>query len=160
MASGTNAGQIYLRDPNTGQTLASGHRKSIHLWDLDKSSRLGAGQARRSLQGHTNEVRSLDFTPDGQLLASGSRDATICLWHVHSGQKMATLRSHVAGIWAIKFSPDGSLLAGGGDGHPVQLWNISTLLNTSATRFLATADDATPAPAATKVAKPSAGTRI
>jgi WD40 repeat protein len=35
--------------------------------------------------GHTGEVYSIAFSPDGQTLASGSRDQTIKLWRVSDG---------------------------------------------------------------------------
>ncbi len=35
-----------------------------------------------TLQGHTNEVQSVSFSPDGRTLASGSSDHTIKLWDV------------------------------------------------------------------------------
>ena len=47
------------------------------------------------LSGHTKEVRSLIFFPDGTLLVSGSFDKTVKLWDVQTGglsrHSMATL---------------------------------------------------------------------
>ena len=42
-------------------------------------------------QGHTREVTSVAFTPDGKTLATGSYDKTARLWDVASGQTTATL---------------------------------------------------------------------
>lgn len=126
-----------------GRTLASGHRNQlIKLWDVATAVSLGTGQPRQTLQGHSHEVRSLDFSPDGQLLASGNRNSTVCLWHAPTGQKLVTLRSQAIGIWAVKFSPDGRLLTSGGEDHQVRLWDVSALLNTSVTGVLSIPDDA------------------
>jgi len=39
----------------------------------------------RTLEGHTDYVRSVAFSPDGGLLASGSSDNTVRLWRVAGG---------------------------------------------------------------------------
>ena len=37
------------------------------------------------LAGHTHSVFSVAFSPDGQTIASGSRDSTIRLWDARNG---------------------------------------------------------------------------
>ncbi|HMN31442.1 MAG TPA: hypothetical protein PKE45_25055, partial [Caldilineaceae bacterium] len=59
----------------------------VRLWDSH------TGQCLHMLQGHVNEVRSVCFSPDGRLLASGSYDETIKLWDVQTGECLRTLRS-------------------------------------------------------------------
>ena len=44
------------------------------LWDV------ATGRKRASLQAHTDTVKSVAFSPDGQTLASGSGDGTVKLW--------------------------------------------------------------------------------
>ena len=51
------------------------------------------GQCLKTLQGHTNGIWSVTFSPDGQQLASGSEDGTIKLWDVNTGDCLKTLRA-------------------------------------------------------------------
>ena len=72
-------------------------------------SQLAAQEAklRKTLKAHAFGVYSVAFSPDGKILASGSRDETIKLWDVKTGKELATLKGHPEGVNAVAFSPDG-----------------------------------------------------
>jgi WD40 repeat protein len=82
----------------------------------------------RTLKGHTGDVGSVAFSPDGKFLASGSRDYTIKLWDVATGSLVRTLEGHASGVLSVAFSPDGRLLASGSGDWTIKLWDISDLL--------------------------------
>jgi WD40 repeat protein len=81
----------------------------------------------RVLQGHTDTVEWVVFSPDGKHLASSSRDRTVKLWDAATGKEILTLRGHTGVVNAVAFSPDGKHLAsaGGGD-KTVTLWDTTT----------------------------------
>ena len=76
--------------------------------------------------GHTAQVETVAFSPDGLTLASGSLDRTIKLWDVASGQEITTLSGHGHWVWSVAFSPDGATLASASFDDTAKLWDLAT----------------------------------
>ena len=74
---------------------------------------------------------SLAFSPDGQILASGS-NKLVELWRVADGTLLNTLEADRNGVYTVAFSPDGQIIASGSNDGTVKLWKAAdgTLLNT------------------------------
>ena len=91
------------------------------LWDVASGQRVGA-----PLQGHTDSVTSLAFSPDGKALATGSTDKTAILWDVASRSKVGDpiAAGHEQPVRAVAFSPSGKLIALGLAGSVPLLWDL------------------------------------
>jgi uncharacterized protein YjbI with pentapeptide repeats len=76
-----------------------------------------------TLEGHTDSVCSVSFSPSGDRLASGSSDQTIRLWDVERGELQKTLAGHTDSVRSVSFSPTGDRLASGSYDQTIRLWS-------------------------------------
>jgi WD40 repeat protein len=84
------------------------------------------GKLVHKLQGHNDWVRTVDYSPDGQVLASAGNDRQILLWDAATGAQIDVLAVHEAAIAAIRFSPSGKLLAALGFEEQVRLYDVAS----------------------------------
>jgi WD40 repeat protein len=112
-------------DPNSPHPptlLAAGYfDRIVRLWNIQASQYV-------SFRGHTDAIRAVAVSPDGQTIAGGggSVDPTIKLWSVRDGQCHNNLSGHTNEIWSVAFSTDGRILASASTDHTVRIWNTQT----------------------------------
>ena len=86
-----------------GTCIASASDRTVKVWD----TRIGQGT--RTLQGHTGDVMTVAFSPDGKRIASAGKDGAVRVWDAANGQEILTLKGHTHGfIMSVAFSPAGS----------------------------------------------------
>ncbi|MCA2689583.1 MULTISPECIES: WD40 repeat domain-containing protein, partial [unclassified Microcystis] len=107
-----------------GKTLQKQHKYDKEVTNALQEL-LNRKSERNRLEGHDSVVTSVNFSPDGKTLVSGSGDKTIKLWNVETGQEIRTLKGHDSVVSSVNFSPDGKTLVSSGD-NTIKLWNVKT----------------------------------
>lgn len=95
---------------------------SIGVWVYD----VNTGEALDLLIGHTSDLESMAFSPDGEMLATGSVHGTIRLWDAQTVKHKKTLIGHKDNVENVVFSPSGKLLASCNASGKVYIWDLSS----------------------------------
>ena len=102
--------------------LADSHAKGVRIW------RVAGAQEKRELPGHEAALPTIDFQPQGELFATGSKDQTVRVWSAREWRELFR-RSFEGPVQSVRFSPDGRLLAvadWGGEDREVQILDVNT----------------------------------
>ncbi|HEY9706091.1 MAG TPA: AAA-like domain-containing protein, partial [Allocoleopsis sp.] len=82
-------------EKNKQQIVSGNNENIVQIWDLEY------GILRKTLYGHNDEVNTVSFTPNNQIIISGSKDKTIKLWG-KDGTYINTLNGHKDEVSSIK----------------------------------------------------------
>ncbi|MCL4862867.1 MAG: WD40 repeat domain-containing protein, partial [Caldilineaceae bacterium] len=101
--------------------VASGGDQVVRLWAVQAHSH---AELVDKLVGHTNGVKCVAFSPNGQFLASSGYDHRVILWDVQSRKMVYRLPPLESSVHSLDFDPQGALLALGLNDHTVRLWDL------------------------------------
>jgi serine/threonine protein kinase len=76
--------------------------------------------------GHSQPVRCMAISPDGQFLVSGGDGGVIKVWNLIEEEELYTLKGHSASVISVAISPDGETLASASSNQTIRLWNLKT----------------------------------
>ena len=79
-----------------------------------------------TLQGHTDRVKSIAWSPNEQYALTGSDDKTARLWDLNTGKTIHELQDHIYSVTSVALSTDGKYALTGSDDETVRLWDLNT----------------------------------
>jgi WD repeat-containing protein 61 len=78
-----------------------------------------------NLVGHTNSVFALNYSPDEQILASGSRDVNLKFWDSSNYGLIESIVAHMYAINYLSFNEDGNLLVTCSMDKSMKIWDTA-----------------------------------
>ena len=71
-------------------------------------------------------VSSVNFSPDGTMLAIGDSSGEIRLYQIANSQQLLNIYGHTSWVVSLAFSPDGKTLVSGSSDFTIKLWDLDT----------------------------------
>ncbi|CUA68030.1 putative WD repeat-containing protein alr3466 [Nostoc sp, PCC 7120] [Rhizoctonia solani] len=105
-----------------GFSISVSHSFAVKLWDVERRKSIS-----RPFKGHTAGVRSVQFSPDGSQVISGSCDNTIRVWDIERRTTtVGPITGHTNWVRSIALPPDGSQMVSGSFDRTLRLWDTRT----------------------------------
>ena len=98
--------------------------KEAPVPSTEKRSRISEPESIK-LEGHTADINSVAFSPNGSLVVTASADGTARVWDAATGATIGELRGHGGSLNSASFSPDGKFILTAGDDATVRLWDAA-----------------------------------
>jgi len=93
----------------------------FQVWNIPKK------RIRNIFRGHVLRVQSVDFSPNGRLVVSGSWDGRVHVWNMRNGSaRVLNFTDNTFVFWSVMLSPSGQLVAAGNTDGDLRIWNVRT----------------------------------
>ena len=115
------------RDNNIAATLAllKRSRSDLKGWEFRYLERICHSDL-MTFYGHTADLCSASFSPDGSRIVTASLDGSARLWDVSTGIEIRSIRGHAGPINSANFSPDGLRIVTAGKDATATIWDAET----------------------------------
>jgi F0F1-type ATP synthase membrane subunit b/b' len=112
------------RENNRAASLAllKGTNPGLRGWEWRYVQKLW-GDELLSLKGHTDDVKSVSWSPDGSRIATASSDETARVWDAKSGAELLMLKGHTGSVTSVSWSPNGSHIATTSQDGTARVWD-------------------------------------
>jgi len=112
-------------EPETQMQAITALQRVVYTQRLPIKTELPNFREINRLEGHNSEVRAINFSNNGNLIASGSKDNTINIWK-RDGTLLKTIPGHTKTVRSISFSPDDRIIVSASDDKTLKLWDVET----------------------------------
>lgn len=117
-SAGNVSAAAFSRD---GKALCTGGWQVLEQWDVAAPT-----EHRVHFAAHMEAITTLALSPDGEVLATSSRDKTVRLWASAAGKPLGLPLVHKDVVQQVGFSPDGKLVVTACLDRKAWVWDVAT----------------------------------
>ncbi|KAF8162518.1 WD40-repeat-containing domain protein [Mycena galopus ATCC 62051] len=121
-----------VRFSKDGRFLATGCNRTAQVYDARSGAKVCSLIDPSVPKGGDLYIRSVCFSPDGVLLATGAEDTQIRIWDIVKKRIIAVLSGHQQEIYALDFSADGRFVVSGSGDKTVRIWDMRGISSATA----------------------------
>jgi WD40 repeat protein len=97
------------------------HQHNVEIWNVAGTT---GGMLLRTLQGHHDAIMSVDFSPDGSKIVSGSMDSDLRLWETTTGNNLCCMKGHSNLVSSVAYLPNNMGVVSGSRDKMVRIWKV------------------------------------
>ncbi|BFZ62391.1 proteinral transcription repressor [Saitoella coloradoensis] len=109
-----------------GKYLATGCNRSAQIYEVKTGKRVCVLKDEAADREGDLYIRSVCFSPNGKLLATGAEDRQIRIWDIKNKKIVHLLTGHEQDIYSLDFSRDGRYVASGSGDRTARVWDLET----------------------------------
>ena len=102
------------------------NKKDSSVWVRWLNKPLDRDPCHLTLAGFHEPFMACDFSPNGDLMVSASRDRSLKIWETKSGAEVVTLIGHSNAVVDCKFSPDNRQVVSASWDRTLKVWDVET----------------------------------
>src|SRR5262249_34015034 len=96
--------------------VSASHDGTMRVWDATQENDV-------TLRGHPSDIRTITYSPDGRVLATGGQDGSVRLWDPNSGAAGEVFRGHTEPVTRVAFLGGNEHVASASNDLTVRIWN-------------------------------------
>ncbi|KAH8084300.1 WD40-repeat-containing domain protein [Cristinia sonorae] len=107
-----------------GKFLATGCNRTAQIYDTKTGAKTCVLVDEDASKTGDLYIRSVCFSPDGKLLATGAEDKQIRIWDIAKRKIRRIFDGHQQEIYSLDFSRDGRLIVSGSGDRTARIWDM------------------------------------